>query len=480
MTAPVEDKRGIPMRRWIIVLLTLALGVSLRGMTAGAAQSDFDWKSLEDEAVSLLSRYIQIDTTNPPGNEIGAARFLKEIFDREGIEARIIESAPGRGNIYARLPGDGAKKAILLLNHMDVVPADAKLWKEPPFSGSVKDGMIWGRGALDDKGPAIMELAAMLALKRQRVSLKGDVVFLGTADEEAGGALGAGYLVERHPELFKEVGLVLNEGGGIRVGADGRARVYNVSVAEKTPLWLKLTAAGAPGHGSTPGNNMAVHRLVAALHRIISYQTPIKLVPEVQKSYADMAATEAPERRGHYLDLRKALQDRAFRAEFLKEPRNNASVRNTIAATRIAGSDKVNVIPATASAELDVRLLPGEDRKAFIEQMRKLIGDESVKIEVLLSFPAVPSPPHPEALKIIADFAKANDPGASVVSPLVRGFTDCHFFRAKEIPCLGFMPQRSTPASEGLVHGIDEPISVENLRFGVRAMYEILRKLAAQ
>ena len=219
-----------------VVLVTLA------AVAGGyAAEVKLDWKALEDEAVSTLSRYIQIDTTNPPGNEIKAAQFFKQIFDHAGIEARIIESAPGRGNIFARLRGDGSKKAVVLLNHMDVVPADPKQWKEPPFSGLIKDGQIWGRGSLDDKGPAVAELMTLLALKRQNIPLKGDVIFLGTADEEAGGAMGAGYLLEKYPELFANVGLVLNEGGGIRLGKDGKAREYSVSMAEKTPLWLRLT-----------------------------------------------------------------------------------------------------------------------------------------------------------------------------------------------------------------------------------------------
>jgi acetylornithine deacetylase/succinyl-diaminopimelate desuccinylase-like protein len=466
-------------RAWICLSLFFAV-VLISPIHGGTADSVFSWKTLEEEAASMLSRYVQVDTTNPPGNEIKAARFLKEIFDREGIEAKIIESAPGRGSIYARLRGDGSKKAIVLLNHMDVVPAEAKLWKEPPFSGMIKDGFIWGRGALDDKGPAIMELAAMLAIKRQTIPLKADIVFLGTADEEAGGALGAGFLVESHPELFKDAGLVLNEGGGIRIGDDGHARVYNVSVAEKTPLWLKLTASGMPGHGSTPGNSLAVNRLISALNRVMSYQSPIRVVPEVQKFYADTANREKEPRRTHYLDLRKALEDPTFRSEFLKDPRDRASVSNTIAITGIKGSDKVNVISAVATAELDVRLLPGEDPKDFISELRRIINDESINVEVTLSFPAATSPPHPEAMKVITEFAKTNDPGAAVVAPLVRGFTDCHFFREKAIPCLGFMPHRTTPSSEGLVHGVDERVAVENLKFGLRAMYEIVRRLAAE
>ena len=459
--------------------LLSALILCLPG-TGHGAEAGFDWKALENEAALLLSSYIQVDTTNPPGNEIKAAQFLKAIFDREGIEVKIIESVPGRGNIYARLSGDGSKEATVLLNHMDVVPAEAKLWKEPPFSGKIKDGVIWGRGALDDKGAAIMELAAMLALKRQKIPLKGDVIFLGTADEEAGGALGAGFLVEKHFELFKNAGLVLNEGGGIRLGDDGRARLYSVSVAEKTPLWLKLITSGTPGHGATPGNDLAVNKLLAALGRVMSYESPIKVVPEVQKFYADTAGTEPEPRRTQYRDLRASLTDATFRAEFLKDPRNNGSVRNTIAITGLKGADKVNVIPATAAAELDVRLLPGEDPKAFIDELGRVINDESIKIEIMLSFPATTSPSHPEAMKVITEFAKKNDPGTPIVAPLVRGFTDCHFFREKGIPCLGFMPHRSTPSGESLVHGVDERISLERLNFGIRAMYEIVRKLAAE
>jgi len=464
------------MKVWLTVVAICLLTPNIgRG-----AEPVLEWANIEQEAASFLSRYIQIDTTNPPGNEIKAAEFLKSIFDREGIEAKIIEASTGRANLYAVLRGDGSRKSIILLNHMDVVPADEKLWKAKPFSGEIKDGVIWGRGALDDKGPAIMELAAMLVLKRQRIALKSDVIFLGTADEEAGGALGAGYLLENYPELFENVDLVFNEGGGIRVGEDGRARVYNVSVAEKTPLWLRLTATGTPGHGSSPGNDMALHKLIAALNRVMRYQSPIKVVAEVQKFYADIAQTEPEPRRSGYRDLRRALEDSAFRSEFLADARERGSVSNTVAITRITGSDKVNVISGVATAEIDIRLLPGEDPNVVVDQLRRLIDDESIKIEVLLSFPAAVSPPHPEAMKVITEFAKTHDAGVPVIAPLVRGFTDCHFFREKGIPCLGFMPRRSPPSSEGLVHGVNERIHLESFNFGIRAMYEIVRRLAAE
>ena len=253
---------------YLIVLLAWIAVIS----KSYAAEAKLDWTALEDEAVTLLSRYIQVDTTNPPGDELKAAQFLKAILERDGIEARVIESAPGRANIYARLKGNGAKKAIVLMHHMDVVPAEAKQWKEPPFSGAIKDGVIWGRGAIDNKGGGVMGLMTLLALKRQNIQLKGDVIFLGTADEEAGGVLGAGFLLEKHPELFKDVSVVLNEGGGIRLGEDGRARLYSVGVAEKVPLWLKLTAPAAPVTRASPGDNQAVLKLIAALgsHRDLS------------------------------------------------------------------------------------------------------------------------------------------------------------------------------------------------------------------
>jgi acetylornithine deacetylase/succinyl-diaminopimelate desuccinylase-like protein len=461
-------------RNGAAVLLTWLLVAS-----GAAAEKVPDWAALEKEAVTLLSRYIQIDTTNPPGNEIKAAQFFKQIFDGAGIEVRIIESAPGRGNVFARLRGDGSKPAIVLLNHMDVVPADPKQWREPPFSGLVKDGQIWGRGALDNKGPAVAELITLLTLKRGNIPLKSDVIFLGAADEEAGGAMGVGYLWEKHPELFANVGLVLNEGGGIRLGSDGKVRQYSVSMAEKTPLWLRLIAKGQPGHGSTPGGNLAVNKLLAALHRIAQYRAPIKVVPEVQQFYADIADSEPEERRQKYRDLRGSLEDPAFAAEFTKDPRNNASVRNTFAITVIKASDKTNVIPAEASAELDVRLLPGEEPQEFIRRLREVIGDASISIEVVLSFPPATSPPHPEAMRAISEMAK-KDGDVPVVSPLVRGFTDCHFFREKGITCFGFLPLRNSPLESGMAHGINERMSIKSLRDGIRDMYELVHRLAAQ
>ncbi len=466
-------------RGGIAAVFAIGMSFGIFGIPSGAETAP-PWEDLERESVATLSRYIQIDTSNPPGNELKAAQFFKKIFDGEGIEAKIIESAPGRGNVYARLRGNGSKKSVVLLNHMDVVPADPKDWQQPPFGGVVKEGYVWGRGALDMKGPAVAQAMTLVALKRQGISLAGDVIFLGTADEEAGGAMGAGFLLENHPELFADVGIVFNEGGGIRMGKDGKASEYRVSVSEKTPLWLRLTASGKPGHGSTPGANLAVNKLLAALNRVLLYQTPIKVVPEVQKYYADIANEERGERKLRYQDLRSALNDPAFATDFIKDSRDNASVRNTLSITVLQGSNKINVIPAEAMAELDIRLLPGEDTQAFIRELKQIIADDSVKVDVLLSFPPATSPAHPEAMKAISEMARIRDQGIPVVSPLVRGFTDCHFFRRKNIPCFGFMPLRNPASEGGLVHGIDERITVESLGAGLRGLYELVHKLAAK
>jgi acetylornithine deacetylase/succinyl-diaminopimelate desuccinylase-like protein len=434
---------------------------------------------LEDEALAVLADYLRIDTTNPPGNEIKAAQFFKAIFDREGIESQIFESAPGRANIYARLKGDGSKKAVVLLNHMDVVPADRRYWSVDPFAGLIKDGYLWGRGALDMKGMGVLELMAMLALKRGGVPLKADVIFLGTADEEAGGAMGAGFMLKEHFDLLSDAGLVLNEFGFIVTDDAGQVRYYSVCPAEKVPLWLKLTATGTPGHGSRPRPDSAVIKLVEALHRIVAYRTELKVEPIVQKFYADTADLDPdPARTQRLRNLAESLQDAAFAAEFTKDLRSNADVRNTISITMLEGSNKINVIPAEASAQLDVRLLPSQDPALFLSDLRRVIADESIKIEVLLSFPPSASPADSEFFEVLRDVAGRFDPGARVTTPLLGGFTDCHFFRERGIPCYGFIPLKASAKGLSGVHGNDERVSVENVKFGTRMMYEVVRALA--
>ena len=262
----------------------------------GAAPADtpklFDWEALTQEATGLLSAYIQINTSNPPGNELAAARMLKEKFLHDGIPAAVFQPAPGRGIVAARLRGVGKqRKSLILLSHMDVVPADAKDWSVPPFSGQVKGGEIWGRGALDDKGPGVVFLMAMLAIKRARILLNRDIVFVATADEEMGGKLGAGWVVDHQPNLYRDAGYVLNEGGGVRTDQAGH-RYYSVAITEKSPLWLRLTATAASGHAASPPDHTAVTRLIKALDKLDDYQPPIKVLPVVEDYFHRLAVID--------------------------------------------------------------------------------------------------------------------------------------------------------------------------------------------
>jgi acetylornithine deacetylase/succinyl-diaminopimelate desuccinylase-like protein len=457
----------------VALLLLGALGPS----ATVAQQPSPDWPRLESEAVALLSRYLQIDTTNPPGNETPAAEFFRRIFDAEGIEARVLESSPGRGSVWARLSGDGSKPAVVLLNHLDVVPADPRFWSQPPFGGILHDGYVWGRGALDMKGMGIIELMAMLILKRERVPLSGDVIFLGTADEEAGGRRGAGFIVDQHWDLIRGAGVVINEGGAIGV-QNGQPLFFGVSRSEKVPLGLKLVATGTPGHGSAPRADSSVNRLVAALNRIITHQTPIKVLPEVQSFYAGIADTQPSPTREWFRDLPAAFRDPTAADALMRNLTLNARVRNTISVTMLQGSDKVNVIPPEATARLDVRLLPGEDPQAFLDEIRRVVADDSIKVESARPFDGGSSPAVHELLQVIGDLAVTIHPHARLTPQLLTGATDCRYFRVRGIPCYGFLPFKLTARDFDGFHGNNERLSVENVHFGVRLLHEIVRRLA--
>src|SRR5213083_56942 len=275
-----------------------------------AAPVESDWKALGDEAGALLSRYIGINTTNPPGNEIVAARWLAAVLQRDGIEARIFEPAPGKANLYARLAGDGSARPLILLNHMDVVLASPEYWTVEPFSGLLKDGYIWGRGALDMKGEAIAQVMTMLILKRAHVPLKRDIIFLATADEEIGAGVGAAWIVEHQAGLVKDAEFLLNEGGLTRADGHGDVEFYGVGTTEKSPFWLDLTARGTAGHGSRPTPDNPVHRLIRALNRIAEWRTPLTVTPAAERSFRDLATIERDSTLRRWLsDIRAALRD---------------------------------------------------------------------------------------------------------------------------------------------------------------------------
>ncbi len=446
-------------------------------VTQAPPPKQIDYDKLTREATDFLSKYIQINTTNPPGNELPAAKMIKDKFLADGIPATTWEPFPGRGIVAARLHGIGKHhKAILLLCHMDVVPANPKEWQEPPFSGLVKDGVIWGRGALDDKGPGVVEMMAMLAIKRAGILLDRDVIMVATGDEEEGGKEGAGWFVDHQPSVYADAGYVLNEGGGI-IQETGGKKLYAVSVTEKTPLWLRLTATGAAGHASVPPAETAVDKLVAALVRVDDFRAPIRIISPVENYFHAMAEiTHGPRQ---WLDLASALRDPVYVKQFVAIPRQNALVRDTATTTVLGASNKTNVISETAYAEIDCRLLPGSDPKKFLAALEKAIGDNDIKVATILNFPPVSSPQKSELMTAIETLARRTDK-APVVPTMLAGFTDSHYFRQKKLIAYGFIPISINPDEARGVHGINERISVKELGDGIQRMVTLLEILGGR
>ena len=431
-----------------------------------------------EESVELLTRYLRLDTTNPPGGEIRAAQFFGEIFEREGIEYRILESAPGRGNIWARLRGNGSGRPVILLNHLDVVPHDARYWSVPPFGGEVRDGFIFGRGALDMKSLAIAQLMLMLKLRRERIPLARDLIFIGTADEEAGGRLGAGWLVATHPELLGSAEYLLTEGGGNIVEEDGRVLSIGLSPVEKAPAWLQLTSVGPAGHASIPRSDSAVNHLLRALNRLLNWTPPLKVTPVVEQYFRSLVPLlPAPEAK-RYAALHRSITDPEFRARLDSDPAARALFQNTIAITGLEGSSKVNVISPQALALLDTRLLPGERLDQWIRDLARVIDDERITITPLLAFEPIASPVDTPLTKILAEVAARHHPGALITYPVTAGFTDSHYFRREGIRSYGFSPFVAPPGLLGDGHhGNDERIGRQAFVRGVQFLREVLEPL---
>src|SRR6266567_4803416 len=406
------------------------------------APGEAEWSALGDEATALLSQYLRINTTNPPGNEIAAARWLQAVLQRDGIEARVFEPAPGKANLYARLAGDGSARPLILLNHMDVVLASREYWTVEPFSGLIRDGYVWGRGALDMKGEAIAQLMTMLILKRAHVPLKRDIIFLATSDEEIGAGVGAAWIVEHQADLIRNAEFLLNEGGLTRSDGHGGVQFYGIGTTEKSPFWLDVTARGTAGHGSRPTPDNPVHRLIRALNKIAEWRTPLTVTPAAERSFRDLATIERDSTLRHWLsDIRAALRDSLAVRTITADLTFNALLRNTISITGVKGSDKTNVIPPVATAALDVRLLPGQDPQAFLADLVRVVNDTAVSLTPQgPNWPATESPTDTELFAAIVAAARARDPEALVTTPPLTGFTDSHYFRRLGIVSYGLSP----------------------------------------
>jgi acetylornithine deacetylase/succinyl-diaminopimelate desuccinylase-like protein len=458
-----------------IILTTSLLCTS----TAGAQTKAIDWDALARESQSTLSDYLRVNTTNPPGNELLAARFLKAILEKEGIEAQILDTTelgPNRANLYARLRGNGTKKAIALVHHMDVVPATPASWSVDPFSGAIKDGYIWGRGAIDMKGMGIAQLMALIAIKRSGLPLTRDIVYIGNSDEELT-STGGLVFVARHPDLLKDVEYLITEGGDNILDNNGKVVYFSVGVAEKRTFWQRLTVNGVPSHGSRPTKQNPVPRLVAALYKISQFETPLHITPGVDKFFRDISRLYPEPQRSWLSNATVALNDPKAREWILSDVFWNAYLRNTISLTGLAGSNKTNVIPGVATADIDVRLLPDQDPAEFLKTLQGVVGDTAVHFTTLLQ-PKTPleSPIDTDLFRAIERAAHDREPTAFVTTPMETAATDRPTYRKLGITTYGFSPFRvpRTEIQRGM-HGNDERLSVENVGYGTRFLYDILR-----
>ena len=432
-------------------------------------------KTLDDEAVLWLQEYLQVDTVNPPGNESRAVDFYAKIFKNEGIEFNSAESAPGRGNIWARIKG-GDKPALILLQHTDVVPANMNFWTRDAFSGEIHDGYIWGRGALDMKGTGISQLAVFLSLHRSGLALNRDVVFLATADEEAGGAYGAGWMVENHPEVFEGAGLLINEGGS-GYQANGKI-IFGVEVTQKVPVWLRLTAIDTPGHGSSPRPTSSVTRIVEALNLVKENPFKARIIPEVERIFQSDSKSMEGELGDKFFNIKESIKQEGFLEELQEySASRHALTRDTCSMTRMGGSSKINVIPPEAWAEVDCRILPDRPAEEFIETFTDLVKDTGVEVEVIMAFTSAISPTDSDLFKAIEEVTSDLYPNSSVVPSVSTGFTDSHFTRDLGIASYGFNPLIAKGDEFSGVHGNDEKINEQAFRQGIQDLNQIISRV---
>jgi len=435
-----------------------------------------------DLAEKWMQEYLRVDTTNPPGNEARAVAFYKKILDDEGIENRAFEYAPGRGDLWARIAHatSTAKRPIVLLNHMDVVTSDASHWKVPPFSGEIRDGYIWGRGAQDMKDEGLAQLVVMVMLKREKVALDRDVIFLAVSDEEADGT-GTDWFIKNQTDLLGNAEFLINEGGE-NLLENGKVKYVGVDVGEKTTYWLHVVAHGRPGHGSRPNVDSAPNRLVHALNKIIAYRTPLRVLPVVDEFLKDMAPYEPADRAAYYRDVKKAIGEKKFQEELEKDESLNFLLRDTISLTMLGGSGQTNVIPPDAWANLDVRILPGGDPKALLEAVRRVVNDPDVTVEPLNAEFRVAnySGTDNSLYGAIREVSAKYFPGTPVVPHITSGYTENQRYRPLGMIAYGFNPYTATDEEGNTEHGNDERIRVEEVRRGPRVLYDVVVKVAGE
>ncbi len=437
--------------------------------------------------VDVLRHLVRIDTTNPPGNEIEAARYLARLLNPAGIETRIVEPAPGRGNLIARLRSAGQGKPLLLMGHLDVVSANAREWRYPPFAAEIHDGFIWGRGTTDMKDMIAISATIMLALASMKRALKRDIVLMATADEEHGGRYGMAWLAERMPEIL-DVACALNEGGGNAIKVGDRS-FYAYQSAEKGLCRTVWTARAKGGHGSHPRQNIATSKLCQALCRLGDGYLQGKAIATMRTSVHTIAATQSPQAaeracqllgQGH---IEEALTTAGFDNEGIDHYRPLFYDTASITGLRAGDPQSINVIPATATAYVDGRILPGQTRDGFLKLLRQAAGDE-VEIEVYQEQYGMGLESHGNTpiVDIMAAVIAERCNGAQVIPWQCAGATDARHVIPLGVPVYGFVPARPLP--EGIedagAHADNERLWIENLTFALDVLYDIVYRFCTQ
>jgi acetylornithine deacetylase/succinyl-diaminopimelate desuccinylase-like protein len=440
-------------------------------------------EELGAHALGLCQALIRIDTSNPPGNERPAAELLAGELARAGLEPAVLESAPGRANVVARLGGNGAAPPLLLSAHLDVVGADPAGWTHPPFAGTVADGFLWGRGAIDVKNMAAMSVALLCRLAREKVRLRRDLIVALVADEESGCGLGSSWLCAEHPERVRAE-YALGEGGGFSLHLGAR-RYVTIGVAEKGYCWVRARWRGEPGHGSMPRADSAPLALCAAVARLGSRRLPAHLTPVVRDFLDTIVARELPALRPLVAALARAGALPRLLA-LLPDPSVGralgAMLANTATPTVLRAGASPNVIPALGEAEIDGRTLPGQDDTSFLRELGAVLGP-GVELEVMRSAPPVEcrpvgSPLYDAIVRVLA----RHEPAATALPYLVPGFTDAKAFSRLGTRWYGFCPLRLPRELRfaELYHGLDERIPLEGLAWGTRVLGELVTGFAAE
>jgi acetylornithine deacetylase/succinyl-diaminopimelate desuccinylase-like protein len=437
--------------------------------------------NLLQDAEATLSSYVQLDTTNPPGNEMPAALWLRDQLINRGItkDIKVYEPLSGRGLVVARINGSEALKPLMINHHMDVVAADQALWSYPPFSGAVADGFVWGRGTLDTKGLGVMFILALESMVKEGIKFRRPIIFTAVPDEEPGGDNGMRWLVENH---LKEIDpeWVWDEGSGGFKGVFGKRVMFAIAVAEKQIYRIRLIATGEPGHGSMPHNNSANVTLIKALDRIISSPRPMRAGAAACAMFGVLAYEQKFPASVILRNLSNPLALKLAGKSLAAEKFTNALFRDTVSVNVIKAGYQINVIPERAQAELDCRLLPETDAQEFHRWLMGRIADDRIKIEMIqTSPPSGIAPINSQFYQAVTSVIDKHSPGAGVFPLLMAGATDGRYWRQRGYPAYGFTPMILERADIGRVHGIDERISTENLLLGIKMTKDIIKMLCA-